>query len=264
MKKMLDPSIYNRNYFLSERTEGYREYTNNKLSPIRQEEIRLLKLCSKDKIIDIGCGRGDIVRYLSLHEYEFVGLDYSQEAINVTRSSLPEKKHSWIVLGDAKSVKFPDENFTKAIIGDVIEHMSYDEALRVINEAYRLLKKDGKVVVHTAPNLWFKKYVYPFVRIIFIIMGKRELVRNLDKNIKATYKYHVDEYSPASLKKLFEKSNFTKFNVRVHPDALRTTSDNYLNSIKSGPFFKVVSFIINRTPLINFFGNDLLVVATKG
>jgi tRNA uridine 5-carbamoylmethylation protein Kti12 len=89
------------------------------------------------------------------------------------------------------------------------------------------------------------------------------VLKKFEENIKATYKYHVDEYSIIDLKKIFKKSKFRKFKAWVNPDVLRVDSDNYLNSIKNDLLIKSATFLINKTFLVNLFGNDLFVLAKK-
>ena len=260
---MLSPKLYTAKYFKSIRCEGYYEFTSNELSAVKKIEIDLLNLKPTDKVIDIGCGRGDIVHFLYEQGISFYGVDYASSAVKLTKDRLPSKYHSRILQSDARHIALPDKSFTKVVLGDIIEHMTYSEAVEVINESFRLLKPGGTLVIHTAPNTRFKNYVYPLIRLVIMAAGYKNTLRLLDENIIATKRYHVDEYSILDLKRVMNKSLFRHHSAWVHRDALRNQTKNYLNPLKSNPLIKAGVFVINNSPLIYFFGNDLFVVATK-
>jgi 2-polyprenyl-3-methyl-5-hydroxy-6-metoxy-1,4-benzoquinol methylase len=257
------PKIYNKKYFDSERCEGFAEYKKNKLSPVKIIEISLLNLRKKDRVLDVGCGRGDIPHYLSKRGYDIWATDYSNDAVEITQKRVTSKHRKQVFLCDARKQVIKNTIFDKIVVGDVIEHMTFKDALRLVNNTYLELADGGILVVHTSPNVWFKKYIYPLTKIAFKIMRFEKVVSMLDENIEGTHHYHIDEYSPLSLFKLMKKSKFKKFKVWVNRDAVRESSTNYLDPIKKSALLKACIWSINNSPLIYLFGNDLFVVAQK-
>jgi hypothetical protein len=126
-----------------------------------------------------------------------------------------------------------------------------------------LLKKGGKLVIHTSPNKYFSKYVYRIVYVLLKVVGKNHVAENLKSNIDATKIYHVFEFFPKDLSQLMEKSRFRKYHVWVNPDALRLSSKNYLTPLKNNIFFRLSSVIVNKTFLLQILGNDLFAIASK-
>lgn len=259
----IDPKIYDRQYFFSDWCEGFAEFEKNSLSPIKQEEIKLLNLKTNDKVLDIGCGRGDIAWFLSQNHYDFWAIDYSTEAISLTKTRVRNEYHQRIILCDARMIDMPSNSFDKILLGDIIEHMTFQDAIKTINQAHRLLNPGGILVIHTSPNLWFKKLVYPLAKIFLILFRQQTTAHKLEKTIQASFTYHIDEYTPLSLRQLMKRTNFKQFKVWIKPDVLRQTSDGWLRPLRSHCFFRTVAWLANNTPLIAIFGNDLFVRANK-
>lgn len=261
--RKLSAKIYSKAYFNSERCEGFFEYQKNKLSPVKQIEVDLLQLKKNDLVLDIGCGRGDVPYYLTKRNINFWATDYSKDAVEMTKKRVTTKYKKQILLADARKFSIKNVYFTKMLLGDVIEHMTYTDALKVVNRCFDQLDNDGLLVIHTAPNTWFKKYTYPFTRIILTLLRMKSVLEKLDENIAATHDYHIDEYSPIDLYNLMRKSKFKKYKIWLNRDAIRTSSSNYLDPIKKSPFLRSAIWVINNSPLLYFFGNDLFVLATK-
>jgi ubiquinone/menaquinone biosynthesis C-methylase UbiE len=260
---MLNPKIYTKRYFLSNQCEGFFEDKKRELSPTKLFELHTLEIEHGDKILDIGCGRGDVIRYLSLNKYNFWGIDYSESAVNLTKSRINKSERRKIIKADARNIPINDNFFDKILIGDVIEHMSYSEAGNVVNESYRLLKPGGRLVIHTAPNRWFSRYTYKFVFAALLLFGYTKVAHDLKRNISVIRKYHEDEYSILDLKSLMKKSDFRSTRVFIFQDVLRRSSINYLSPAKRNYIIRLASEIINKSFLLFLFGNDLFAVGIK-
>lgn len=92
----------------------------------------------RGRILDIGCGYGEIINYLQKRG-EIFGLDVSFERLRQA------SKHGQTVLGDSRCLPFCDGQFDVVISGFVLHHMeNYREAL---SEMHRCLKADGYLVL---------------------------------------------------------------------------------------------------------------------
>ncbi len=101
------------------------------------------------KIIDLGCGNGDLILWLqNLGFKDVAGIDYSKEQVEFAKK-LGVKN---ILQGDLKEfLKNKKEVFDVIFMRDVLEHFNKEEILEVMELVYSALSKNGAVVIHT-PN----------------------------------------------------------------------------------------------------------------
>jgi ubiquinone/menaquinone biosynthesis C-methylase UbiE len=260
---MLNPKIYNTKYLISQRCEGYFEDLEGKLSPIKEIEVRLLDISKKDIFLDVGCGRGEVLDFLSFKSKCVYGVDYSADAVRLTKNRLSAKFKNNVIKSDARYINLKDGTVTRILMGDIVEHMTFDEAVEMVNEAYRLLKPKGKLIIHTSPNKYFSKYLHKYIYYFLAVTGYKNVANKFKTNIDATRIYHVFEFTPNDLKLLMKKSRFKNYNIWINPDALRISSRNYLTPLKNNLFFRFISKLVNKTFLLNILGNDLFVSAIK-
>ncbi len=120
---------------------------------ITERGLELAALKEGDKVLDIGCGAGDDVAYLSKERgLEAEGIDISLEAVGKAK-----KKHPDI------AVKFGDGEFLDDYSSFTFDGVFMQDVLRLINlpdealhEAYCVLRKGGKLVIvdryHKSPD----------------------------------------------------------------------------------------------------------------
>ena len=146
----------------------------------------------KDKVVlDIGCGAGGkTVFYASKGVEKIVGIEildkYRKEAESLaTEYNLKDKFE--FVAGDAANMPFENEMFDTIIMNDAMEHV--DKPEEVLEECYRILKKDGKLYLNFPPyNHPYGAHLsdavgIPWVHVFFsektLIRTYKELVKNL-------------------------------------------------------------------------------------
>ncbi len=107
---------------------------------------------SKTKIIlDIGCGTGYGLNYLSQYSRFSVGVDCSEEAISYARNHYRRNNLNFFVM-DTNRLGFESGSFDLACMFQVIEHVK-DFRLS-LSEAARILKQGGILLLST-PNKRF-------------------------------------------------------------------------------------------------------------
>jgi SAM-dependent methyltransferase len=100
------------------------------------------------RLLDIGCGSGELVsRYASQFE-SVAGTDVSENALKVARAQTPA--------GDFRKVEdmvlpFPDGSFDFVVSNQVLEHIYPSETALFFSEISRVLAKGGQAVIST-PN----------------------------------------------------------------------------------------------------------------
>ncbi len=106
-------------------------------------ETEKIKPC---KVIDLGCGAGNYVIYLSTKGFDPTGVDISASAIDIAKKSAAEKgiKCTFItadVLGDMTEI---NELFDLAYDWEVLHHIFPKDREKYIDNVYRLLKPGGQ------------------------------------------------------------------------------------------------------------------------
>ncbi len=100
------------------------------------------------KLLEIGCGTGNVSSFLSQKGYLVTGCEFYPEAIDIAWRGFQ------IVEGDANSLSFKDNSFDIVGLFDVIEHFNDD--ISILREATRVVRKGG-VISLTVPakeELW--------------------------------------------------------------------------------------------------------------
>lgn len=98
------------------------------------------------KVIDLGCGAGNYVIYLSSKGFDATGVDFSETAIELARNTALEKGVickfiSADVLGEMTEVK---ETFDFAYDWELLHHIFPPDREKYVNNVYRLLNPGGR------------------------------------------------------------------------------------------------------------------------
>ena len=197
------PEVYNRDYFLSSLVEGYDEYAEDYgISPFKKTLVDMNDLQSGQLFLDVGCGRGEILFHAIEQGVHGVGIDYSWDAIVLSREGLRARNlNAHLLVADATRLPFKDGTFDRTFGGDLIEHLTADSATECLLEMVRTTKIGGKFFVHTCPNANFRRYLLPLIKIFFHITGRKEAWRRMKEHMECGRHVHVYEYNLPSLKK---------------------------------------------------------------
>jgi len=93
------------------------------------------------KILDIGCGTGAFAPLFDKDNY--LGVDILPEYIEHAKKNC---KGNFQVM-DATRLKFPNGHFDRVLIMAVLHHLNDEDANKVIEEARRVLKPDGRILI---------------------------------------------------------------------------------------------------------------------
>ena len=122
----------------------------------------LLKRLLKDigspnnkKVLDIGCGYGDLLSEFKKNGAEVYGVDISQESLKICN-----EKGISVVKADCRNIPFKDNTFDVVYSIGVVEHVM--ETDKAINEHMRVCKPNGIVVV-IVPNRLSPFFILGFV-----------------------------------------------------------------------------------------------------
>lgn len=109
------------------------------------------------RVVDIGCGNGALVGYLSERGYEACGFDSSPEGIELATQSRPGLRFIQASVDDLDLTQRLGSGFDVAVALEVIEHLPYPR--RLFARAGELLRPGGSLLVSTPYHGYLKNLV---------------------------------------------------------------------------------------------------------
>jgi len=264
-KAPVSPDLYTEEYFLSA-CEGYDEFVASEgehLSRRLRQSFEIAAIEPGMKILDLGCGRGEIMRHCAEHGAMAYGFDYAPVAVRMTQKLVADLGDNIkgqvvpAVQADAKKIPYPSGVFDRVLMFDVVEHLHPWELHQTFLEVQRVLKPDGKFIIHTAPNIWYDRYAYPIVRRFRMLLGQgknypanpREFLVEHNKDV------HVNEQSLWSMRRVLAAAGF-KSHVWLDSPPQEWTSGN--------PLVGAMRYMMFHTPPLRwFFEREIFAVAHK-
>lgn len=266
--KQVSPEIYTKEYYLNH-CLGFEEFQKNfgkQVIPRNKYLLDLIEVEDGMKVLDIGCGRGDMIFYCASLGMECVGIDYSKKGISIANDAKKHQRKSILKkvsfsLMDAKKIDFPDSTFDLVISVDVFEHLYKEELELVLSEVKRVLKPNGILLVHTEFNKIYlnfthKNFIFPVSK---LLLRLNKLVTNneypgLPKDPRSDLHkiQHVNEPTIFYLRNLLKRFNFNG-KIISHIGLLKkdkTWKDYIYNCIVLLYPFSLLP------PLIYFFATD--------
>lgn len=139
----------------AQRYHAHHYVTPKRYSPLqyRQHYIETMierqKLSRGSKILDVGCGPGELIVSLLRKGYDVCGVDISQrmveEAVRTVRGNgFPDWDRGFV--GDIEKLDFSDGAFDVVVASGVIEYQKDDHA--ALCEMSRVLKKGGLLIAN--------------------------------------------------------------------------------------------------------------------
>lgn len=243
---------YDTTYFLRE-CEGYEEYLRSGGTELPRCLLAALALAGdlKDvRLLDVGCGRGELLRYAANQGAIPTGLDYSMDALKLAAPILDGTNAS-LLRANVRQLPFVEGSFDLILALDLVEHLHPHELDDMLREAYRLLVPGGRLIVHTMPNLWYYRYGYPLFRAVQRLRGV-QLPRDPHERSR---RVHVNVQSLTTLSGSLRRAGFR---ARVW---LQDTQEYKQESNRVMRFaYRVLASVY---PLRWIFCNDLFAVATR-
>ena len=130
--------------------ERYREFEDlfrGSEQFIRARQRRYLELIAgHEPVIDLGCGRGELLDLLREAGVEYAGVDFDAGMVEHCRAKGHDVSH-----GDAAAFLADRENGSLGVVfsAQVIEHLPQEELLRLLELGHRKLRPGGLLVAET-------------------------------------------------------------------------------------------------------------------
>ena len=233
------------------------KYIYNKFLKVIINLSKNLKNNKNIKILDWGCGKGDLINYLSSKNFDCYGVEISKLKLNKNISEYEKNtnKKIYLINSDNKT-NFEANYFDFIFTNQVIEHVSDKESFLL--EINRILKKGGcsynilpakhrinevhlkMPFVHWLPKNYFRKYLIYFFNLFKFNHWQECLSLTFNDKVNHYYNYSINKTFYLDANKLFNK--FEKFGFYVIDQPIKI---KFLNN----SFFR---FLRNRFVSIEF------------
>jgi ubiquinone/menaquinone biosynthesis C-methylase UbiE len=211
------------------------------------------------RVLDIGCGRGELAVHLARAGAIVWGLDYAEAAVKIARQFLAAAAFDDVraaiqfLRGSALDLPLPACSVDAVTMLDVVEHLTPSELDRALGEVRRVLTPQGRLIIHTMPNLWYYRYGYPLYRLAQRMRGQQLPVDPRDRWL---YKeVHVNEQTPmamvATLRRNGFKSRVWLQSTQAYEYEPNTNARLIMRSLTAAPLLKRI------------FCNDIFAVGVK-
>ena len=142
---------FGQEYFDGTREQGYGGYRyDGRWVPIAEEIVRHFGLKSGDRVLDIGCGKGFLVKDLMkvCPGLEAFGLDISEYAVMNCEPEVIGRVHQ----GNATHLPFPDNSFDAVLSINTVHNIDRANCILAVQEMSRIASGRGYIQVDAYRN----------------------------------------------------------------------------------------------------------------
>lgn len=194
MLRTLKSEEYTRKYY-TEWCRTHEDFIKANVPSGYSRVMAYLEPKMNEKILDIGCGRGEIVKQCSIKGAFVVGIDYSEAAVQIAK----ENGNQNILRASAAALPFPSSSFDKICFMEILEHLDDSDLEACIQEIKRILKPGGYLVGST-PNAWGN-----------LLVWLTKLLRPIGINVTLATREdptHINVKNPVQVFRLFTQAGF--------------------------------------------------------
>ena len=240
------------------------------LRPRIVEALDIAQLDPGMRVLDVGCGRGEVVLECARRGIEAVGVDYSPEVIDLakrTQATMSDdaRNRAQFFCGELTKLESHD-SFDRIFLLDFVEHLHDWELDNVFHACHELLSDDGALVIHTLPNRWLYEITYR--RMLRLVMPWLPANPRTEKEMSI----HVNEMTITHLHKILETNGYhphvwlkdmTVDQATWHCSQPLADRRNKLYRWLTNPAVGAFVKLVSHTPLKLLTVNDIFAVASK-
>jgi demethylmenaquinone methyltransferase/2-methoxy-6-polyprenyl-1,4-benzoquinol methylase/phosphoethanolamine N-methyltransferase len=115
---------------------------------IREATLEIARITPGDRVLDVGCGTGDLTLFAGMRAAEVYGIDAAQEMITFAQRKAA-KRHSPVKFQaePIEALSFPDASFDVVLSSLMFHHLPDDLKRPALLEVRRVLKPGGCLLI---------------------------------------------------------------------------------------------------------------------
>ena len=140
-----------KNYWDGDRKFGYGGYFyDGRWKPVAEDLIRHYKLGPRQRVLDVGCGKGFLLHELKslIPQIEIKGLDISNYALKHAK----EEVKPFLDLGSANQLPYPNNQFDLVISLNTLHYLYIYHLEKALQEIERVSRANSYIVVESYRN----------------------------------------------------------------------------------------------------------------
>jgi ubiquinone/menaquinone biosynthesis C-methylase UbiE len=144
--------LYDRGYFEGLHKSHWFTNPRRKYDERNRDTLRVVLPRPSDRILELGSARGDVSFFLAAHVKEVVGVDASDDALQLAEAGRARRGVSNVrfVKADVANLSaFPDASFDAVAAIDLVEHIDDPTLAAMLGECRRVLVTGGRLGLYT-------------------------------------------------------------------------------------------------------------------
>ena len=163
----------------------------------------------KGRLLDIGCGRGELLSVAAGEGWQAQGVEYSSRFAEYAKKKFGVE----VAIGDLDNLQPTPDSFDAVCLVSVLQHV-YDPK-KLLTSVRKVLKDDGLLFIETMNNAGM---VYRLGDLYNVLRG-----RNITTNLSPTFpSYQIYGFSPESLRRLFRETGLCPVKIKIKGGISRT------------------------------------------
>lgn len=186
-----------------------KEFSASRIFPWPELQVFIPYIKDNDKILDLGCGNGRLIRALTEanKKFDYLGVDFSPDLIKYAKQAFPDKK---FIISDISEVSFTPASFDAVFIIATFHHLDTKKQRLELLQKINTWLKPGGFLFMTNWNLWQPKYLKDYFKNFWQKRSYKDFFVSWqmysDKKEKFWRYYH--SFSRSELEKLLLISGF--------------------------------------------------------